>query len=143
MNENGWQKTPLGKSYLRKLKKASGLNKVQLESREKQIAVFVLLYVRVPKWSSWGDIVRSLDARVSTATISKVLKTFMDEKILEKLVNPKNLLGEKNYRYNLYRLKLTKYFQRPFVRSAKSYVMSDLEDFPNLLYGLAFWLEVA
>jgi hypothetical protein len=143
--KEGWQKTYQGKSYLRKLKKQSGLdlNLVQIESLDKEIAVFFLLFASFPKWISWGGFVRRLKDHVSPATISRVLKAFQDEGIVERVDNPKNLKTDKKYRYTLYRLKLTKYWQRPFVGSAKSYVMKAFENYPNLLYGWAFRLEVA
>jgi hypothetical protein len=144
--KEGWQKTYPGRSYLRKLKKQAGLdlNLVQIDSLDKEIAVFFLLFVSFPKWISWGGFVRQLQSHVSPATISKVLKTFQDEGIVERVDNPKGLKSDKKYRYTVYRLKLTKYSQRPFVGgSAKSYVMQAFENFPNLLYGWAFRLEVA
>ena len=128
--------------YTKLLQKASGLNDKQLKRQESERFVFQLLLRVFPYSVTFSDMVTCLKKSVSRKTIWNVLRTFQDEGIVDRATEQIIQDKKTQYKYTLYRLNLEKYSSRTFQKSAKSYFMQGLEQYPSFLYSMALGLRI-
>lgn len=128
--------------YSKELQKESDLRFVELRARDSQLTVFLFLSKLYPRWITFTALVWNLKGRITRRPVWKALGELRDDGVVDRRARVR-IPNAKGYRHTVYRLNLSKYQRRHFEHNAKSRAMKALEQYPNILYGMALTMGQA